>query len=447
MKKLMLILFATVLISSNANAGHLGFAVSFDTFYDNLSPYGEWIELEPSVVVWRPTAVSRHWKPYAMGEWIWTDQGWYWNSYEPFGWATYHYGRWFLDDYYGWVWLPDYEWAPSWVEWRHSDVYIGWAPLPPYAVFKRNHGIRFTISWHSHENHWHFVSYNYFGRPNIHYYIERPEYNYRIMPKTKYRTNYKYRSGRIYNAGIERSTIERRSGRTIQTRTVQYSSKTVDRSRTSSGSGKTVVAYRPANRTKHSEGLKSREGIIKSSRKTSLRTSKIPERSIVKERSVNNNRSSNTEIKNSNRSSVNSSVKNNRVLNSSKRKSVNYSGSANRTKRYTNQNSSSLSSRKSYTKQKSATTNRSKNTNSNKTYKSSSRSQFNTQKSLEQKSSTVRKNSRAKVKSSAYSSARNNQSSGKSYVKRNSASSKKSVKKNVSGRSTKNSSTSKRKVR
>ena len=52
-------------------------------------------------------------------------------SDEPYGWATYHYGRWLYDDFQGWVWKPGVEWAPAWVGWRSNDDYIGWAPLGP----------------------------------------------------------------------------------------------------------------------------------------------------------------------------------------------------------------------------------------------------------------------------------------------------------------------------
>jgi uncharacterized protein YraI len=34
-------------------------------------------------------------RPYTVGRWVFTDRyGWMWASSEPFGWATYHYGRW-----------------------------------------------------------------------------------------------------------------------------------------------------------------------------------------------------------------------------------------------------------------------------------------------------------------------------------------------------------------
>jgi hypothetical protein len=71
------------------------------------------------------------WQPYTYGHWIWTSYGWMWVSYEPFGWATYHYGNWWLDTTLGWIWVPGYTWAPCPVEWFMAGDYMGWAPLPP----------------------------------------------------------------------------------------------------------------------------------------------------------------------------------------------------------------------------------------------------------------------------------------------------------------------------
>ncbi len=86
------------------------------------------------------------------GHWGYTDQGWTWVSNEDHGWATYHYGRWALIANSGWVWVPGNQWGPAWVSWRtppryspgttvttvvsdDDSDYIGWAPLPPEAVF------------------------------------------------------------------------------------------------------------------------------------------------------------------------------------------------------------------------------------------------------------------------------------------------------------------------
>jgi hypothetical protein len=46
----------------------------------------------------------------------------------------YHYGTWVLDPYLGWIWVPGYVWAPSWVVFSSGPDYIGWAPVPPRFV-------------------------------------------------------------------------------------------------------------------------------------------------------------------------------------------------------------------------------------------------------------------------------------------------------------------------
>lgn len=98
--------------------------------FDELGPYGAWYETPEYGVIWRPV-VSAGWQPYVYGYWIWTSYEWMWVSYEPFGWATYHYGNWWLDPVLGWIWIPGYTWAPCPVDWFYMDGYLGWAPLPP----------------------------------------------------------------------------------------------------------------------------------------------------------------------------------------------------------------------------------------------------------------------------------------------------------------------------
>ena len=110
-----------------------GDGVSFSYFYDNLSPYGDWIQTDDYGYVWQPTGVADDWSPYTDGYWAYTDGGWTWVSYEDFGAITYHYGRWTRLEDTGWVWVPDTQWAPAWVSWRQDDDHVGWAPLPPEA--------------------------------------------------------------------------------------------------------------------------------------------------------------------------------------------------------------------------------------------------------------------------------------------------------------------------
>ncbi len=187
-------------------------------FYTNLSPYGSWIEIDYGVVAWRPTIIKRSWAPYKIGRWVWTDYGWYWDSYEPFGHIVFHYGRWYYDDYYGWIWIPDDEWAPAWVEWRYDDDYIGWAPLHPYAVFSVNFGIRITYNYYIPYNHWHFVTYKNFCNPYVYNYYVPEKHKYRIYGRTKERYNYSYYNGRVRNEGIDFDLIRKRSNQKIEKR-------------------------------------------------------------------------------------------------------------------------------------------------------------------------------------------------------------------------------------
>jgi len=120
--------------------------VTQNYFYDTLSPYGGWVNVEGYGMCWRPTVVvyNGDWQPYCdHGHWIYTDCGWYWASDYSWGGTTFHYGRWFHHPIHGWCWWPDTTWGPSWVTWRYSGDYCGWAPLPPHTAFQSGVGIVF----------------------------------------------------------------------------------------------------------------------------------------------------------------------------------------------------------------------------------------------------------------------------------------------------------------
>ena len=106
-------------------------SASFQTFYDALGNQGTWIQSSDYGYVWQPQETDPDWAPYTEGSWAYTDAGWTWVSAEPWGWATYHYGRWVNLAGTGWCWVPGYTWAPAWVSWRYGGGYAGWAPLPP----------------------------------------------------------------------------------------------------------------------------------------------------------------------------------------------------------------------------------------------------------------------------------------------------------------------------
>ncbi len=108
------------------NQGYGQDVPSTDVFIRPLAQYGDWVESRWGRA-WAPRVAS-NWRPYTNGYW---GENRLWITDEPWGWATYHYGRWAFDERAGWVWVPGTEWAPSWVAWRDSDDYSGWAPLPP----------------------------------------------------------------------------------------------------------------------------------------------------------------------------------------------------------------------------------------------------------------------------------------------------------------------------
>ena len=218
--------------------GHVGF------FYRPLLAYGEWIELDPGFYAWRPHRTPYGWRPYWRGHWVWSDQGWYWVSNEPFGWAVYHYGRWFYDDYYGWIWVPDDVWGPAWVEWRYDDNYIGWAPLPPYAGFRMNVGIHFSVAWDAPYNYWCFVRHKHFTKTNYSHYVVSTSTTRRLIRTTRSARDYSVDRGNIYNRGVERSYIEQRGRVRIEGYEVTRSTSRKENVVRSSGVRR-IESYRP----------------------------------------------------------------------------------------------------------------------------------------------------------------------------------------------------------
>ena len=120
--------------------------VNNNYFYDALSPYGNWVNVDGYGWCWQPTAtvVSADWRPYCDGgRWLYTDNGWYWASDYTWGGIAFHYGRWFSDPRWGWCWWPDTCWGPSWVTWRYGGDYCGWAPLPPCSYWSPGIGFSY----------------------------------------------------------------------------------------------------------------------------------------------------------------------------------------------------------------------------------------------------------------------------------------------------------------
>jgi Family of unknown function (DUF6600) len=146
--------------------------ISFQVFYDQLSPYGQWVDNPDWGYVWIPDA-GPDFVPYSTdGHWILTNYGWTWMSDYSWGWAPFHYGRWDFDHYYGWIWIPGSEWGPAWVSWRRADGYYGWAPMEPGISLS----VSFSRGYNRNDNHWIFVRDGDLDRADLnHYYISRTD--------------------------------------------------------------------------------------------------------------------------------------------------------------------------------------------------------------------------------------------------------------------------------
>jgi Family of unknown function (DUF6600) len=197
--------------------------VSIDFFYNNL-PGGNWIEVGDYGYGWQPDVATSdpNWRPYADGYWAYTDVGWTWVSYEDFGWATYHYGRWANLGDYGWVWFPgsDLEWGPAWVSWRTGGDYVGWAPLPPrgpgIAYAGGPIGGRVDIEFDIGPAYYNFIDARFIGEPVLRDRIFPYSQNVTYIDTTVNVTNITVQNNVVYNYGPDYNTLSSYSSRPIQ---------------------------------------------------------------------------------------------------------------------------------------------------------------------------------------------------------------------------------------
>lgn len=249
-------------------------AMDVSYFYDYLSPYGFWVHHPPYGFVWMPRDIWHGWRPYTYGRWVWTDFGWTWVSYFRWGWAPFHYGRWGWDRELGWFWTPDVLWGPGWVTWRSSHLYIGWAPLPPEAVFVVGFGIDrvpFSIPYH----HWVFVEGAYFLDTSLHRHVFPPERNRTVINYTAHQTNIHVVNNRVVNRGVDVDQI-RRVTRQQVSKVELRDAKKAGESRVEPGS---VELYRPS--INKSEAAKPK--VVVDKREARERISR-PEEEIVRSR-------------------------------------------------------------------------------------------------------------------------------------------------------------------
>src|SRR5207247_1508019 len=197
--------------------------VSVDFFYNNLSG-GDWIEVADYGYGWQPDVAINdpNWRPYADGYWAYTDDGWTWVSYEDFGWATYHYGRWANLADYGVLWSPgsDLDWGPAWVSWRTGGDYVGWAPLPPRGpgiVYEGQPiGGQVDVEFDIGPAYYNFIDARFIGEPVLRDRIFAPSQNVTYINQTVNVTNITVQNNVVYNYGPDYNTLSARSSRPIQ---------------------------------------------------------------------------------------------------------------------------------------------------------------------------------------------------------------------------------------
>lgn len=226
---------------SNAQP-RMGLSINFQTFYDELSPYGDWIDYPEYGYTWRPRLGS-DFRPYSTnGNWVYADDSWMWNSDYDWGWAPFHYGRWFNDPFYGWLWVPGYDWSPAWVSWRGGGDYYGWAPIRP--------GISISIGFGNYNppyDYWTFAPCRYMTSPFISRYYHPFRNNINIFNRTTIINNYygggrnnRYDRDNYYRNGPRRTDVERYTGhiRSVSVRNT-------DRAGRATVSRNSVSVYRP----------------------------------------------------------------------------------------------------------------------------------------------------------------------------------------------------------
>lgn len=247
--------------------------VSLQSFYDELSPYGQWIQDPQYGYVWRPDVDQDEFRPYyTNGRWAMTEYGNTWVSNYDWGWAPFHYGRWVYNRYNNWIWIPDTVWGPAWVSWRSGGGYYGWAPLGPSISIGINIG---RGGYRIPDMCWNFIPYN-----NI-YYNSYPRYyggrNRVYIQNTVIINNTYVRNNRTYYTGPRADEIRRSTNQNVTVYNVNRSSRpgatridnntvNIYNPRPVRGSANTNAAPRDAVQGSINRGVVSRDNNVNASR-------------------------------------------------------------------------------------------------------------------------------------------------------------------------------------
>lgn len=216
-------------------------------FYDALAPYGDWLWSDPYGWVWCPSGLPVDWRPYTDGQWIWTDDGWTWDSDLDWGWGPFHYGRWYDDDINGWCWVPGQEWGPAWVAWREGGGWVGWAPLPPELRWHEGSGFDWNDWDHLpgvRHHWWSFCRESQLPGPEIQHRLAMRPRAVSLMKDTRNITHYAWMNSRVINRSLDINPVRQAYGHDIRAYHVDELSSPPDRHGRQLGRD-AFYAYRP----------------------------------------------------------------------------------------------------------------------------------------------------------------------------------------------------------
>lgn len=135
-------------------------------YSDELDEHGEWVDVPDVGWCWRPRAVVADWRPYWQGRWGAYAGGMTWVSDDPWGYVTFHFGRWGWHSGWGWYWMPGRYYSPAWVAWNWNAGYYGWAPLNYW-----NRPCSWGYGAWGGGYCWNVVQYHHINRHRIHHHV------------------------------------------------------------------------------------------------------------------------------------------------------------------------------------------------------------------------------------------------------------------------------------
>ena len=173
--------------------------------------YGQW----RGVIlrwVWSPNNVAPGWRPYTDGSWGILgrrvdgvfDVSW--------GWAPFHYGRWFFHEHRGWCWVPGSEWAPAWVAWHWGDDYCGWAPMPPLVAWETYSDWDAVIPTFG----WCFVEHRDFRHRHLKDHLALVARNVTLLHATRNVTRLEVRDRTVVNLSLTAEQVEKAIGHPVR---------------------------------------------------------------------------------------------------------------------------------------------------------------------------------------------------------------------------------------